>query len=403
MYALLKRKMDGLKVEALELAGALVRTASTTYHEGEAAALVRSRLVELGYDKVTVDDSGNVVGVLFGREAEPTLLLTSHLDTVAPDSSAGWIGNPLAGQFRDGRLYGLGAADCKGGLAAQLYAGVLIRRALLPLRGNIVFAATTAEGNGRSVGIRGLLENTLPAMGLEPTAAILGEPTSLGLYYGHDGWVRLELRIEGTNPVRVHEATRALLDTWAELPGEADALASISRPSFEESAAQGRATITLNRRIASSERLDDVLRHIRHNALLATRSSHTTVEVGVSEATERMYNGRPHLVRHLSNGWAIDPYDPLVERARQSLAAAGMEARPGRWKLGRFGMGTAGNVLVNEFHVPTIGYGPGEEEQAHAANESVDASRIIDAIYGTAAIAHGIAGIPVFGWTSDEI
>ena len=80
-----------------------------------------------------------------------------------------------------------------------------------------------------------------------------------------------------------------------------------------------------------------------------------------------------------------------------------MRGRPGKWQLGRSGMGTAGGVLVKEFDVPTIGYGPGLEEQAHAADECVEMDKLAEAVYGTALIAHSLIGVPVFGWTCDEI
>jgi len=58
---------------------------------------------------------------------------------------------------------------------------------------------------------------------------------------------------------------------------------------------------------------------------------------------------------------------------------------------------------VNEYKIPTVGFGPGLIDQAHAGDECVPMDNIVKAAYGTAAIVHGLIGIPVFGWTSNEI
>ena len=113
--------------------------------------------------------------------------------------------------------------------------------------------------------------------------------------------------------------------------------------------------------------------------------------------------GTTTLVRHVTHAWSTDPFDPLMERARGALAAAGCQVRPDKWQLGRLGMGTAGSLLVNDYGVPTVGYGPGHEDQAHAVNEYVELDRLHEAVDGTAAIAHALVGYPVYGWTSDDI
>jgi acetylornithine deacetylase/succinyl-diaminopimelate desuccinylase-like protein len=406
MYTLLRRKNQGLKDDVLEFTRDLVRTPSESLAEGELASTVETRMKEVGWDKVFRDDAGNVVGVMLGLEAQPTVLLNCHMDTVAHDQEGEWGESPYSGRMEGAWIHGLGAADCKGGLAAQIYAGALLKRSLLPLRGNIVMAATAAEENGLSIGVRALIEKTLPELDLKPDFAILGEPTGLGLYYGHDGWLEMEIRVEGANPFHVDDAARAIVDDFRSGDGgDADSESQSSRrPRFEETGGLRRATIMVNRRLHADEDAASVVGQTRRAAIVAAQSSGSVaVEVLVRQDNQKLYTGQTTLVKHVTHSWTTDPFHPFLERARQSLSAAGCQARPGKWQLGRLGMGTAGSVLMGEFGVATIGYGPGEETFAHTTSERVDSAKIVEAVYGTAAIAHGLVGIPTYGWTSDEI
>jgi acetylornithine deacetylase/succinyl-diaminopimelate desuccinylase-like protein len=105
----------------------------------------------------------------------------------------------------------------------------------------------------------------------------------------------------------------------------------------------------------------------------------------------------------VADAWTIDPFHPFMDRIRQTLTAAGCAFKPGKWRLSRLRMGTCGHVLSREFAVPTVGYGPGGERQAHAPAEYVELAKLAEAMYGTAAIVYSLVGIPVCGWTSDEI
>jgi len=311
----------------------------------------------------------------------------------------------------DGRLHGVGAADCKGGLAAQVFAGAVLKESLLPLRGNLVVAATVAEKNGLSVGVQGFIEKTLPELELEPSFAILGEPTGLGLYYGHDGWVEIEVNIQGANPFQVDDAAGAIYRDFGAI-AEADAQAAghdlemvaVRPPRYGRDWGLRRATIAMDRRLRMNEDVDEIVSNVRHNAcLVAQACGPVTVNVAVREEEQRLYNGVTTVTRRVANAWATDPFHPLMDRARQTLVAAGCEARPGKWRLGRLGMGTAGGVLVEKYAVPTIGYGPGLETVAHARDEYVDVDKVGEALYGAVAIVHGLIGVPVFGWTSEDI
>jgi acetylornithine deacetylase/succinyl-diaminopimelate desuccinylase-like protein len=408
MYNLLRAKTSGLAEEIVSFAQTLIRTPSLSLQEEAAAEITERHLLRIGYDKVFRDDFGNVVAILFGREATPVVLLNSHLDTVSGDIEDSWRESPTGGTIADGKLLGLGAADCKGGLAAQAYVGLLLKRSLLPLRGTLIFTATTAEENGRSVGMRGLMEKTLPELGLRPDYVVLGEPTNLGLYYGHDGWVDVDIRVEGQNQRMVDDAAQAVLRglrAEATPVAEAPCLQTVSEPRFENVGGLRRAVVGFGRRLETSEDAGRVVGRIRNEAALAVKTvgAAVAVQAEVREETQRLYTGRTTIVRSVVNAWATDPFHPLLERSRQCLFAAGCQVRPARWRLGLLGMGTAGSVLTHEYHLPVVGYGPGDEEAAHRPNEAVETAKIVETTYGTTAIVHGLIGVPVVGWTTDEI
>jgi acetylornithine deacetylase/succinyl-diaminopimelate desuccinylase-like protein len=407
MYTLLKLGTRRLTRPSIEFASELVRTPSPSFGEEATATLVEQHMQGLDFDEAFRDDAGNVVGLMLGREAGPTLVLASHMDTMEGEAESE---SPLKpGEVVDGELHGPGASDCKGGLAAQVYAAALLRQSLLPLRGNLVVAATVAEANGRSVGMRALLEKTLPSLEIQPDYVVLGEPTNLNLYYGHDGWVEIDIKVDGPNPFHVEDAAQAIYRNFRaefgdEFQSSEPGSYELQEPRRDQENTHPQAMVSMARRIHAEERVPELLRQVKSQAALAARSSgRVAVEVAVREESHSLYTGRTTVVRSLANAWQTDPYHPLIERSRQALAAAGCRTRCGKWKLDRLGMGTAGALVSQHFNLPVVGYGPGDENMAHTPRESVAVDAIHTAIYGTAAIAHSLIGVPVFGWTSDEV
>lgn len=409
MYSLLAAKSRGLEAETLEFTQQLIRTASPSLQEGEVARLVEDRMKALGYEKVFVDDFGNVVGVLSGREGQPTVLLNSHMDTAETGQSEAWQDSPLSGEVRDGVLHGLGASDCKAGLAAQIYAGAVLRRAMLPLKGNVVVAATVSEEQGGSPGLRHLMQETLPSLDLQPDFAILGEPTDLGIYYGHDGSAVFEVLIEGPDNFQVNDATTAVFESFCNqyqtAGGEGQSeRQSLRSPRFQRAPGAVSGVIDVCRRLSDTATVSGTMEQIKHEARAAAASvGHVAVNVAVRREERQLYTKRTTLLEQRVDAWSLDPYHPLITRARHALTAAGCDVSCGKFRLPRLGMGTAGGVLMNQFDVPAIAYGPGSEDTCHGPNESVSVARASQAVYGTAAITHSLVGVPVCGWTLDEI
>jgi len=420
MYNFLKEQANYLGRNAAEFTSELVRTPSPSLCEKNIAKIIERKMNELGYDKVVMDDFGNVFGIIYGIDSKPTVLLNSHMDTIMADESPEWQVSPYSGKIRDGRIYGLGTTDCKGGLAVQMYVGHLLKRALLPMRGNLIVAATVLEENGLSLGLQHLISKTLTDMKIKIDYAILGEPTGLGLYYGHDGWVEFEIGIsaaasgflrgdsadanflQDTANVVLHDLVNVSQEN--EFPGQPEMM-SIKQPEFDHE--NGNAFILFNRRLLANENADGLAKEFKESlSKISSRSlernkKDLNFDVRIHEEARRLDNGETVQVRYLRSAWETDPFSPLMDRARQALSSAGCKLQPGKWQLPRLGMGTAGSILTKKFKIPTIGYGPGTEEAAHSPNENVEISNITEAILGTAAIVHSLAGIPVFGWTAD--
>src|SRR5262245_23980896 len=111
----------------VELAQALIRCKSITPEEGGALTFLRDVLKEVGFETHlrTFSDQGTPdVSNLYARigESSPVLLLAGHTDVVPPGDEASWSADPFGGDIRDGVLYGRGAVDMKGGLAAMIAA-----------------------------------------------------------------------------------------------------------------------------------------------------------------------------------------------------------------------------------------------------------------------------------------
>lgn len=177
-----------------ELAAELVRIDSVNPDlvpggagEGELARFVAEWLADAGLE-VEVEEVApgrpNVVGRASGTGGGPTLLLNAHMDTVGYQGMEA----PLEPRVENGRLYGRGAYDMKGSLAAIMVAGAEAVRA--SLRGDVLVAAV-ADEEVYSIGAEAV------ARGCRADAAIVAEPTELRVVVAHKGFVWMEVETTG--------------------------------------------------------------------------------------------------------------------------------------------------------------------------------------------------------------
>jgi acetylornithine deacetylase/succinyl-diaminopimelate desuccinylase-like protein len=138
-----------------------INTTNPPGKEAVAAAFVSQYLDREDFKSEIIESTpgrGSVVSRLKGSGEKPSLLLLSHLDVVAANP-AEWTVDPFAGTVKDGYVYGRGAYDMKGMTAIEVFTLLLLKRNNVPLKGDVVLAATADEEKGGEEGAGYLLSH----------------------------------------------------------------------------------------------------------------------------------------------------------------------------------------------------------------------------------------------------
>ncbi len=225
--------------DPLPIAEALIRCRSVTPADGGALGVVEDALRPLGFDchRLRFGPAGGEVENLFARRGTgaPHFCWAGHTDVVPPGDS-GWTHDPFDPVVRDGALYGRGACDMKGGVAAFL-AGVADFVAANPRHPGSLSLLITGDEEGPALDGTARVLEWMAANGHLPDMALVGEPTSRAVLgdtvkTGRRGSLTAHITVHGTqghsaypqradNPVHrlvrvLHGLTAALLDDGSE-------------------------------------------------------------------------------------------------------------------------------------------------------------------------------------------
>ena len=326
--------------------------------------------IEVTIDPFAAGHTNLTARARFG--AGPTLMLNSHIDVVP--AGEGWSSPPFLPAHRDGRIYGRGAADAKGSLAAMAVALAELWRAEVPLAGTVLFTAVGDEEVG-STGARHLVCDTTA------DACIVGEPTGLQLLAAHKGSVRPVIEVRGlpAHAATPHRGVNAIegaglllqrLATLAEevgsrhhpLTGGPTLTPVLVQGGEAPNAVPERCRITLDRRLVPGETAEAALAEV--SAVLTDfNAAHAPLVAAIVACAPS--TGGPS---------QTSPDEPFVASAVGSLAAVGERSDLG---------GLVVNCDMTTFRsagIPTVILGPGTLEVMHAIDEFVEVAELRRAV-----------------------
>ncbi len=362
---------------ALALLRDLVRAKSVwPADDEEAAAKVVAAYLESAGIPATLDYIAprrpNVLAQL-GRGDGPTLLWNAHLDTVSPGNLAAWTSDPFGGEIRDGKLYGRGASDDKGGIAVMAAAAVAVAKAG-GVRGTLKLSFVVGEETGH-VGTRAAL-----GRGLSADFAVVGEWSGahrIGVGYRGALWLAFETKgrtAHGSRPMRglnaIDVMTEQVLPRLKRTPMtfERHPVFMIQEPTWNVGTIEGgvgtnvvadRCRATVDLRIVPGQDPAVVLELLREQVRGVTYPNGDPAPVDITVLN------------------AIGPFITPVEHPVVATLATSIRDLLGVEPeyFGKTGVSDA-NALAHEGKIPAVAYGPGNPS-GHEPNEYAEVSEVV--------------------------
>jgi putative selenium metabolism hydrolase len=359
---------------------ALIRLPSVSGHEEQIIRFLAQKMQALGYDEVTIDAMGNLLGRI--GTGSQSILFDSHVDTVAVTDEDAWTILPFSGAIVDGCLYGRGAVDMKSAIAASLYAGALAKKQGLDADKTIYVSCTVFEEDCDGENLKHLFR----AQDLRLDYVVICEPSGNQISLGHKGKAQVTIKThgvaahgsapeKGVNAVyemaeiiqRVEKVNAALMKKDA--PRGSLTLTKISSTAASLNAVPSACEIYLDRRIAPGETEQAIQDEM--DALIQGKPATWDIE----PLHRTSWTGLPISYRPFHLAWQIDSEHALT-RACTAAYQAVFGRLPEKYIFWDFSTNAVTPVGLG---IPTIGFGPGDYKLAHMRDEHIRVEQIVEA------------------------
>lgn len=389
-----------MQKQALELCSALIRAASVSGDERNAVQVLEKAFETLGFHTTKVDRYGSIVGCIRGKRPGKKVLLDGHIDTV-PVRADQWRHDPYGAAIDGGRLYGRGASDMKGALAAMVCGAAGYARSCgYDFPGEIHVSGVVFEELFEGVAAREV------SASVQPDYVVIGEASELNVKIGQRGRAEVVVEVKGkpahsANPEQGVNAVKkmcALLTAMENLPcathpvlgkGILEVTDIISDPYPGASVVPQMCTATLDRRLLPGEDAQGVLRPINELiAQMASEDADFRAQTYIREASALCYTGQDIGSHRFFPAWLYQASDSFVQAVVKGLREIGQAP-----ELSHYSFCTNGSHYAGERGIRTLGYGPSTERLAHTIDEYIQLEQLYAAVLGYESIIGSLLGL----------
>ena len=372
----IQKRVEAAREDIIKFMREIVAIPSMESQIGDVGKRIQEEMKKLGYDEIRYDKMGNTIGRI--GNGKKVIVFDSHIDTVGIGDPASWQWDPFKGKVENGILYARGACDEKNSTPGMIY-GLAIARDLGLLDGWTAYYFGNMEE-----WCDGIAPNTFVEVDpkIKPDFVCIGEPTKMLVYRGHKGRLEMKVTAKGKS---AHAASNHLGDNaiYKLLPviagirdlepklGDHEFLGHgkitvsdmhVKTPSIN--AVPDEAIIYIDRRMTFGETKEAVKKQVED---LIPAEFKDTVKLEELFYDEPSYTGFVFPVDKYFPAWAYEESHPLVAAGQEARKLIGLpDAKPGKWNFSTNGIYWAGKAGI-----PSIGFGPGDEETAHTVNDSV--------------------------------
>ena len=397
----IKRKVEDSRPDIVRFMREICAIPSMDGQLKEVGERIGAEMTALGFDEVRFDKMGNILGRIGpapSAGAQRVLVYDSHLDTVGVGDPATWGWDPFKGKVEDGILYARGACDEKGSTPGMVH-GLAIARDLGLLHGATAYYFGNMEEWCDGIAPNSFVEVD-PAV--KPDFVVIGEPTRMKVYRGHKGRVELKITATGRSAhaashhlgdsalYKMLSVISAIRDLDAHLHtdpflGKGTVMVTDARISTASiNAVPDGFTIFIDRRVTFGETKDQAVEQIRDLIPGYLRGQISVEELFYDDPS---YTGFVFPVDKYYPAWALDEKHPLVQAGQETVRRLWNETRP----TGKWSFSTNGTYWAGKAGIPSIGFGPGDEEYAHTSHEQVSLDEVVAATQFYALFPHLLA------------